>query len=496
MGAIKKKKEWSEWRCEYAFKEFRDLELMRQRVEDCLQGQQYIKQHECYLPRTHWYMTHDAEYKAYVRRATFYAQTLYAFRLYEGLVLAGSPEILLPEDGRMEFLRTYATVYKGTLKSLQINMNKAQFSSGLRLMLVEPTQFEDRPFVILEYGASSFLRAKFEKIDGESAAKFILMDESAYEFDMKSKKDVFKERLRVFGLDARNRYYQCAITPEEWPSFDIDDPSLGGHTPTYPLYHGKMFHRIPMTWCNASSRSGASIDIPALLDMADLDLKLYELDANYAQHLYQSSQETVFFTHAPGDFDVSKIYYGSGAQNALPGDMDVKVVSVNGIGFSEQREYMDDVKEQIIQKRMSLLSSKSHQASASVGLAQNAQTSPLRTIVLTAAEAITEQLRYIAEWLGDYSQKEIEAISYTASNEFAKIDTDLTSFVALCKAVQEGSVPMLESDLYRFAKDCGFINSNISWEEFKRQHKIEMQERQDALLIQPSTKQNTQDAAN
>lgn len=488
MAAVKKKKEWAEWRCEYAFKEFPDLELMRLRVEDCLQGQQYIKRHECYLPRTHWYMTHDAEYKAYVRRATFYAQTLYAYRLYEGLVMAGSPEILLPKDGRMDFLLTYATVYKGNLKSLQMSMNKAQFSAGLRLMLVEPTQSDDHPFVILEYGASSFLRAEFEKIDGESAAKFILMDESAYEFDRVTKKDVFKERLRVFGLDAKNNYYQCAITPDKWPSFNIDNPSDGGNDPKYPVHHGKKLHRIPVTWCNASSRSGSSIDIPSLVDMADLDLKLYELDANYAQHLYQSSQETVFFTHAPGDFDISKIYYGSGAQNALPGDMDVKVVSVNGIGFSEQREYMDDVKEQIAQKRMSIMSSKSHQASASVGLAQTAQTSPLRTIVLTAAEAITEQLRYIAEWIGDYSKEEIAAISYMASNEFAKIDTDLTSFVALCKAVQEGSVPMLESDLYRFAKDCGFINSNISWADFKKQHAIEMQERQDALLIQPVSK--------
>jgi hypothetical protein len=134
---------------------------------------------------------------------------------------------------------------------------------------------------------------------------------------------------------------------------------------------------------------------------------------------------------------------------------------------------------------MSLLSSKSHTASASVGLVQAAQTSPLRTVVLTSGAAITEQLRYIAKWMG-YDNDEILKIQYTPSNEFAKIDTDLTSFVALCKAVHEGSVPMLEEDLYRFAKECGFINSGVSWEDFKKQHKIEMQERTDALAIPPT----------
>lgn len=488
MPTVQKKKKWPDtWRVDYAFREYLTLKNMRRQVEDCLQGQHHIKDKGGeYLPKTHWFQTHEEEYKAYVQRATFYGETGYAMRIYEGLVMAGSPEILLPADKRMDFLRDRATVYKRGLHSLQVRANRDQLAAGLRILLVEPTQDKANPFVIKEYGAWCFLRAHFIEKDGESICKFVLMDESTEEFNIVTKKVEEVERLRVFGLDGNGWYYQCAITPGDWPKFNVDNPSESGHEPVYPYHNARKLTRIPMTWCGASSLSAVAMDIPILLDMSDLDLKLYNLDANYAQHLYQSSQETVFFTNTPRDFDLSSIYYGSGAHNALPDGVDVKVVSVNGIGFSEQREYMNAVKEQIAQRRMSLLSSKSHTASASVGLVQSAQTSPLRTVVLTSGAAITEQLRFIAAWMG-YSHDEIMQVKYTPSNEFAKIDTDLTSFVALCKAVHEGSVPMLESDLYRFAKDCGFINSGISWDDFKKQHAIEMRERTDALAIPPTT---------
>lgn len=485
MPTVKKRKQWSIWRYEYAYDEYRKVEPMRQKVSDCLQGEEYVKSKEEYLRKTQWYKKHNDEYQAFVARATFYSKTSYALRVYEGLVTAGEPEILLPENGGMDFLRRYATVYKNDLHSLQVRLNRDQFTSGLRVMVAEPTADDKNPFVIKEYGASSFLRAYFVDMDGESVAKFVLMDESTMAFDIKTKSSTFKERLRVFGLDKDNQYYQCAITPDEWIMFDVDNPTPANPSDlVYPRYKGRLMNRIPVTWCGASSLSGSTFDIPVLLDVANFDLKLYNLDANYAQHLYQSSQETVFFTHTTKDFKLDNICYGSGAHNALPGEVDVKVVSVNGIGFSEQREYMTAVKEEISQRIMSVMSSKSHQSGTAIGIVQNAQTSPIRTIVETSAAAITDQLRLIAKWM-DYTDEEVAKVSYTPSNEFAKIDTDLSAFIGLCRAVYEGAVPMLEEDLYRFAKMCGFVNSKREFAEFKKLHDKEIRQRKDDLAIMP-----------
>ena len=195
MPTVKKRKQWSIWRYEYAYDEYRKVEPMRQKVSDCLQGEEYVKSKEEYLRKTQWYKKHNDEYQAFVARATFYSKTSYALRVYEGLVTAGEPEILLPENGGMDFLRRYATVYKNDLHSLQVRLNRDQFTSGLRVMVAEPTADDKNPFVIKEYGASSFLRAYFVDMDGESVAKFVLMDESTMAFDIKTKSSTFKERI-------------------------------------------------------------------------------------------------------------------------------------------------------------------------------------------------------------------------------------------------------------------------------------------------------------
>ena len=145
---------------------------------------------------------------------------------------------------------------------------------------------------------------------------------------------------------------------------------------------------------------------------------------------------------------------------------------------------MTAVKEEISQRIMSVMSSKSHQSGTAIGIVQNAQTSPIRTIVETSAAAITDQLRLIAKWM-DYTDEEVAKVSYTPSNEFAKIDTDLSAFIGLCRAVYEGAVPMLEEDLYRFAKMCGFVNSKREFAEFKKLHDKEIRQRKDDLAIMP-----------
>lgn len=457
----------------YAFMEYDELLNFRTRVDDCLQGQRNIKRKAIYLPPNQWQKEHPDEYFTYVERALFYSMTSYAMRLYEGLTMSGEPEVLLPKDGRMDFLRKYATVHRRDLHALQANLNREQLAHGLRCLLAEPTQDNDRPFFIQEYCANAFLRAVFYADDqGVSRPRMILLDESGYQFDMKRKEDEFVERFLVLGIDANGLYYQCRIKPEQWQAFDVDHPSEGGMKPVYPVFRGMPMRDIPFTWCGATSLSGSALDIPPLIDMADCEIKLFQLDAQFSQHIYQSCQETVFYKNCSKNFRLANIRYGCGAHNALPKDVEPMVLSTNGIGFDAQRQYMDSIVAQIELRRMSIMSSKSHQSGLSVGIVQNAQTAPLRMIVDQSGAAITEQLRYIAKWMG-YEDKDVDIVSYTPSKEFANIDTDLSQFVALCQSVIEGTVPMLEEDLYRMAKDNGFVNSKRTWEEFKKQWRLE-----------------------
>lgn len=488
MPAIKKKSP-SEWRREslqYAFPEYNDLVEYRMRVDDCLQGQKNIKRKAIYLPPTKWQEEHTEEYHAFLQRALFYSMTTYAMRIYEGLTMSGFPEIILAEDGKMDFILRSATVHHRDLHSLQSNLNREQFSHGLRCMLVDPTDNPQYPFVIKEYCANSFLRAYFDSNSGDSKARMVLLDESGYDYDLKTKQDVYAPRFLVLGLDANNEYYQCNISPADWVQFDIYNPPKDART-TYPTYRGIRISQIPFTWCGASSLSGVSMDMPPLLDMADCEIKLFQLDAQYSQHIFQSCQETMFFLNASSDFKLESVRYGSGAHNKLPKGVEPKVISNNGVGFTAQKEYMDSIIAQIELRRMSIMSSKSHQSGTAVGIVQNAQTAPLRTIVDTSGDAISEQLRFIALWMG-YPDKEIARVRYTPSKDFANVDSNLSEFVALCQAVTRDEVPMLSEDLYRMAKENGYVNSRIEWKEFKKRWALEKLERQDSLGYIPQSK--------
>lgn len=475
----------------FAFPEFAELVEYRKRVDDCLQGQRNIKRKQQYLPPNQWQKEHDDQYQAYLQRALFYSMTTYAMRIYEGLTMSGEPEIILPKDGGMDFLRKWATVHKRSLHTLQNSLNYDQFASGLRCMLVEPQNNDERPFFIQEFSANCFLRAHFFKSDGESKAKVVLLNQSGFKFDLKTKKDEWRESLLVLGLDRNGEYYQSLITFAQWgESFDVDNPpatnEANGVVTVYPNCRKSRLNFIPFTWCGATTLSGSTMDLPPLLDMADCEIKLFQLDAQYAQHIFQSSQETIFFTGNTQGLDLKDIRYGSGAHNKLPRDCDVKVISNNGVGFQAQAEYMKSIMEQIELRRMSIMSSKSHQSGTAIGIVQNAQTAPLRTVVTTSGDAITEQMRYIATWMG-YGASEIAKIRYTPSKDFANVDSNLSEFVALCRAVTDGVVPMLEEDLYRKAKENGYVNSKLEWDEFKARWELEKLDRQDNLGYIPTS---------
>lgn len=467
----------------YAYPEYSELVEYRRRVDDCLQGQRNIKKKQVYLPPNKWQESHPEEYMAFLQRALFYSMTTYAMRIYEGLTMSGFPEVILPTDGKMDFITNDATVYRRDLKSLQSSLNQEQFAHGLRCMLLETTMNQDKPFFIQEYSANMFLRAYFCKDElGVSKAKMVLLDESGEEYNLHTKRDEFVQRFRVLGLDVNGEYYQSEIQPFEWAGFDIEHPPLD--KTIYPEYRGVRFNMIPFTWCGASSLSGNSLDLPPLIDMADCEIKLFQLDAQYSQHIYQSCQETVFFLDTDAKFNLDDIRYGCGAHNKLPKGVKPVVISNNGIGFDAQKNYMDSIISQIELRRMSIMSSKSHQSGTAVGIVQNAQTAPLRTIVDVSGDAITEQLRYMALWLG-YSQDKVNQIRYTPSKDFANVDNNLSEFVALCGAVSDGTVPMLEEDLYRLAKENSYVNSQRDWNDFKRKWKLEKLERQESLGFIP-----------
>lgn len=222
--------------------------------------------------------------------------------------------------------------------------------------------------------------------------------------------------------------------------------------------------------------------------MADTELALYVAMANHSQHIYMNTQEILFFTGVSADAIPKDAVFGCGSYLALKNpDAKAQYISTNGIGFTAEKDEITQLKSDIEQKRLSLMNAKSHQSGTVVGLVQNSQSAPLRTIVKTSGTAITRILKYMGEWL---DEKDIDKISYSPSEQFAESRISISEFIALCKAVIAGEVKMLEEDLFRMARENGFIGNTMSWEEFKKRYKVEANERRKQNSILPDTTGN------
>lgn len=462
-----------------AFPEYLELLECREIVDDCLAGQRTIKAKQKYLPPTKWQKNHPEKYQEFLHRALFPGETKASLDIYEGLFQLGTPHVTLPADGKMNYLVDDASVTRDGLKQIQVRLNKEQMTHGLRMMLLEVRDDNLCPFFIQEYPANKFLRAHFNDtmISGESMADMVLLNESTVENDISSWQYRKSIRLRVLGLDKNMEYYQRQISPVEIHELDIYNPPDDGRT-VYPAYRNRRFNRIPLVWCGSSGLSGSSMEYPLMLSMAQTELKLFLCMAHNSQHIYMNTQESIVITGTNNNFKLQDDEFVAGSVVCIPGQYaKAQYLSTNGIGFDAEEKEITRLLNSIEEKRLSLMSAKSHQSGTVVGQVQSNQSAPLRTVVNVSGEAITTLLRQMARWMG-YDESEVRQISYVPSNEFANPRVNLSEYIALCKAVNSGEVKMLEEDLYLMGKESGYIKSRLDWERFKQKYELEWEERQ------------------
>lgn len=447
----------------FAFRDYSSLASSRKRVDDCLAGQKRIKEEaDKYLPPDKWQNKNRKDYAAYLFRALFFNFTRKALNRYVGMLDMGEPDITFGNENRMAFLRDKSTAYGTGLKALQRKINIAQLKHGLCGLLLESTGNNDYPFIIQQYHANDFLRTYFVSKGGASYAKFVLLDETSFVYDMESKKDVLQPRLRVLGLDSNGEYYQAGIRLEDWEDFDIDEP---GNIAIYPDYLGKRFDRIPFTWCGVSSLSGSSFDEPPILNVADAEISLYQLYADFRQVIYMTGQSPLVVSGFKGkkveeiQKELKELIVGSGAIAGLPEGVTATYLEMAASSLGLIAQEVQRLIELCTQDALSL-SGNANQSGVAVQLIQDSNISPLQIINSTAGDAITDQLRYAAKWMG-LSDDEINQTRYTPSRDFAESNRTVQEL-----AVIEGSELLTFAEKRKIFVDNGYGDKKKSIEEF------------------------------
>ena len=472
---------------QYAFPEYDSLLEIREQIDDCLAGLRTNGEKMKYLKPTKWQKKHPDSFNEFLYRALFPFETKYSLDIYQGLFRLGSPHVHLPES--LQYMLKNASAKGDGLKEVQVRLNTEQMSHGLRMMLLETRKDREEPFFIQEYSANKFISCHVKTENGETFPDIILLNESSIVNDMGSLSYTYDTKVRILALDGNGFYYQRQVTLPELTNFDYDNPPADNRT-KYPEYLRQRYTRIPFVWCGASTTDCEVVDVPPLLPMAQKELKLFLCMAHNSQHIFMNTQEAVVITGAPGNFKIKDDEFVAGSVVAIPGEnTKVQYLSTNGVGFGAEEKEIERLQTAIEQQRLSLMSAKSHQSGTVVGLVQNSQSAPLRTIVDVSGCSITQILRHAAQWMG-IPRDEQEMISYLPSTEFADPRVNLSEFISLCKAVQENSVIMLEEDLFVIAKKSGYINNDFTWEQFKSRYDLQYEERQSKNAVTVKAEKN------
>ncbi len=390
-----------------------DWEQMR----DTSAGEREVKAQETtYLPKTEGQELDPNRgadrYAKYLLRAVYANYLGDTQKSMLGLMHSEPPTISVPS--RIDDMLTDCTVdgKSADMQLRRINENQLIYSR-YGMLLDPPTEQASNVYPrIASYGAFAILNWYAPLENGETVLRYVLLDESAYEFNLESGEWEHKLVFRVLGLDAKDEYFTAVFT-DSMGNVNLADPGQGDNI-VYPEISKKRLNFIPFTFVNGLS-IGSDPEKPSLIPLSDLCLAIYRGSADYRQALFMQGQDTLTATGVSKEDGPWQM--GSG--NALVSeskDAKFAFIGVTGDGIEEMRESQNDLKAQAISVGVALIDTKSSESGEALKTRLGIKTASMQAFALTGAEGLREQLRWAAEWTSS-NPEEVEVVPNTDFTE-------------------------------------------------------------------------------
>lgn len=411
-----------------------DWELMR----DSLGGETAIKAAGVgYLPKTSGQLAleHQARtdetalltltearevYQAYKARAQYPLWVKDSLRTMMGLVARQEPEINLP--ARLASLETEATADGFSLKTLFLRVVADLLTYGRKPLLAD---WDDagRPYVAA-YTALDAINWREGDMGGRRDLMLTVLRESVHSGDEYSHDS--DERYRV--LDLSEGAYRVRVIDKSGQSVE-DEEEVG--TDAGPLRF------IPLVFAGSTDNNSDTDEIP-LLTMAKAALKSYQLSADYYTSLHYTSHPQPWIAADMGDKQLS--VSGPMAAWELPEGGQVGYLEFTGSGIEANRTAMEDQRNAALEAGARVIDTGSAESGEARKARQNDQHTSLYSVVVTAAEAIEQVLRYFGYWLG-MPQSDIDNIVFRVEPKFSREEIDAAMMGIVRDLRLAGEVP-------------------------------------------------------
>ncbi|MEC4022182.1 DUF4055 domain-containing protein [Pseudomonas fulva] len=400
-------------------------------MDDALEGECAIKGSPRNLPKPSGMV--EAEkldgqgnaylYQNYTARAQYEHWVRDSLRSMMGLVSRLIPEVKLPAG--LKSVEENATADGFGLTQLFLRIVRQTISHG-RVPLVVNVDDKGQPY-FATYAARN-------GINWDTA-------------DQGGRQDLVLAVFREFRKKAEDRYsHECqtvyreffmegqvcytAVRNEAGELIDDERP-LGTVGAGNQLVRGLEY--IPVIYCGSTDNSPDVDEIP-LLTMARAALKSYQLSADYFTALHQTSHPQPWVSGLDESVELSVT--GPSAAWDLGPKGQCGYLEFQGAGVEAVRTAMSDQKSAALEAGAKVMDVSGTESGEARKTRQNDQHATLHSIVITAASAIEQALRYAAEWTG-YNPDDVV---FTVKPEFVIPEVNAQVLAELQKGVMAGTI--------------------------------------------------------
>lgn len=365
-------------------------------MDDALEGEGAIKRSPCNLPKPSGMV--EAEkldgagnaylYRNYTDRAQYEHWVRDSLRSMMGLVSRLIPEVKLPSG--LKQLEDNATADGFGLTQLFLRVVRQTISHG-RVPLVVNVDDSGQP-----YFATYAVRNAINWDTADQGGRQDLVLAVFREFRKKDAGDRYSHEcvtvFREFYMEGEVCY--TAVRNEGGELIEDARP-LGTVGTDNQLVRGLEY--IPVIYCGSTDNSPEVDEIP-LLTMARAALKSYQLSADYFTALHQTSHPQPWVSGLDESVELSVT--GPSAAWDLGPNGSCGYLEFQGAGIEAVRKAMEDQKNAALEAGAKVMDVSGTESGEARKTRQNDQHATLHSIVIAAAAAIEQAVRYAAEWTG------------------------------------------------------------------------------------------------
>jgi len=404
-----------------------DFEMMN----EALEGERAVKANAARLPKTEGMI--EAEkldqdnryiYASYLARAEYPHWVKDSLRSMMGMVSRLQPEVQLPK--RLEGMLHNATGDGFGVVQLFQRIVAASLVFG-RSILVVDVDDNGEPFIAV-YDTQDAINWKESNIDGRRDLTLVVLREP---YQKQGSDDYGHEQEIVYRvIDLLNGKCRVRLLRED--GSPVTDESIPGiYSVDGTLVNGLNY--IPVVFAGSVDNAPDVDEIP-LYTMAKAALKYYQLSADYYQSLHRTAHPQPWVSGL--DDGVGLRVTGPAAVWMLPPNAACGYMEVSGNGIEKIRQAMLEQRNAALEAGARVIDAGGVESGDARRARQDDQHATLHSVVITAAEAVEQALRFSADQIGINA----EEVRFSVKPDFSGVNVDPQMAAQLLQAAMAGKI--------------------------------------------------------